>query len=55
MWLAWASFLDLSMTLESGLSTFFPIHSPGLRPGFLGLQGPLSRPAVLVRDPGNAH
>lgn len=55
MWLAWASFLDLSVTLESGLSAFFPIHSPGLRPGFLGFQGPLSRPAVLIRDPGNAH
>lgn len=55
VWLAWASFLDLNVTLEPGLSAFFRIHSPGLRPGFFGLQGPLSRPAVLVRDPGNAH
>lgn len=39
VWLAWASSLDLNMNLGSGLSTFSPISSQGLRPGFLGLQG----------------
>lgn len=40
-WLALVSFLDLSLNLGSRLLPFSLVHSQGLRPGFLGLQGPL--------------